>query len=253
MKQSVLKTFSVALLSAFLVLVFSGNISRAWEVTSNLINWFMAVPADWSKWFNPNNLVWLNNSGKIPDTVLPAMASNWGGWRNSFFYSCGGCPSWSTIIRKWPIWLLNGNLPFISRPDEKIQLWNKHIINSRFYDGSSNYCRNMKILLTDDYYPSDCNVENVLRETLKITHAPFGSDWPKLLPWETIRANIWTSPRTIYWHASSNGYVWNIDYNHYGFIYYGVPTNENLQYSGPVKCKFEYEASGKDSNWYLCK
>ncbi len=65
----------IILLLSFLTLNFSlfTNV-WAWEIMSNYIKGFIAVPADGSQWFNKNNLVWLDDSGKLPPEILPASA-----------------------------------------------------------------------------------------------------------------------------------------------------------------------------------
>ena len=89
----------IAVVVSMLMILNQNNIVKAWEMASNYARGFIAVPADGSQWFNTNNLVWLDHSGKIPATVLPALAWWWWG---GLFFSCWPCPNWFTFV--WDLW-----------------------------------------------------------------------------------------------------------------------------------------------------
>ena len=85
---------------------------------------FIPVPADGSEGFNKNNLVWLDDSGKLPSAVLPASAGGSGGWR-LLILSCWPCPDWFSALMLWTIlrtmYAKGSSVPIYNAPGFKAQ------------------------------------------------------------------------------------------------------------------------------------
>ena len=94
MKNKIMPALIAVVVSMFMI-INQNTIVKAWNVVSNYAAGFIAVPSDGSQGFNQNNLVWLDSSGKLPNSILPANAA--GGWWG-VFYSCGPCPASTTEV-----------------------------------------------------------------------------------------------------------------------------------------------------------